>query len=130
MGFKIYTEDFKHKVAEAYNSGMKISDVAEMFGVSTSAVSSWSSGTKKKDRRLMFSVEQKKEFVKYRIQHNISHEDMAKQIGVVKDTFKNWENDYFYEVMEEIQRENRRFQKKERFGKANWTYVGTGGYFS
>lgn len=78
----------------------------------------------------MFTVEQKKGFVKYRIQHNISHEDMAKQIGVVKDTFKNWENDYFYEVMEEIQRENRRFQKKERFGKANWTYVGTGGYFS
>lgn len=128
MGFKIYTEDFKHKVAEAYNSGMKISDVAEMFGVSTSAVSSWASG--KKDKRLIFSVDQKKEFVKYRIQHNISHEDMAKQIGVVKDTFKNWENDYFYEVMEEIQRENRRFQKKERFGKANWTYVGTGGYFS
>lgn len=55
---------------------------------------------------------------------------MAKQIGVVKDTFKNWENDYFYEVMEEIKRENRRFQKKERFGKTNWTYVGTGGYFS
>ena len=78
----------------------------------------------------MFTVEQKKGFVKYRIQHNISHEDMAKQIGVVKDTFKNWENDYFYEVMEEIQRENRRFKKKERFGKANWTYVGTGGYFS
>lgn len=109
---------------------MKISAVAEMFGVSTSAVKNWSSGTKKKDRRLMFTVKQKKEFVKYRIQHNISHEDMAKQIGVVKDTFKNWENDYFYEVMEEIKRENRRFQKKERFGKANWTYVGTGGYFS
>lgn len=105
MGFKIYTEDFKHKVAEAYNSGMKISDVAEMFGVSTSAVSSWASG--KKDKRLIFSVDQKKEFVKYRIQHNISHEDM-----------------------EEIKRENRRFQKKERFGKTNWTYVGTGGYFS
>lgn len=130
MGFKLYTEEFKQKVVEAYKSGMKMSVVAEMFGVSTSAVSSWSSGTKKKDRRLMFSVEQKKEFVKYRIQHNISHEDMAKQIGVVKNTFKNWENDYFYEVMEEIQRENRRFQKKERFGKANWTYVGTGGYFS
>lgn len=107
MGFKLYTEEFKQKVVEAYKSGMKMSVVAEMFGVSTSAVSSWSSGTKKKDRRLMFSVEQKKEFVKYRIQHNISHEDM-----------------------EEIQRENRRFQKKERFGKANWTYVGTGGYFS
>lgn len=65
MGFKIYTEDFKHKVAEAYNSGMKISDVAKMFGVSTSAVSSWASG--KKDKRLIFSVDQKKEFVKYRI---------------------------------------------------------------
>ena len=107
MGFKLYTEEFKHKVAEAYNSGMKISAVAEMFGVSTSAVKNWSSGTKKKDRRLMFTVKQKKEFVKYRIQHNISHE-----------------------VMEEIKRENRRFQKKDRFGKANWTYVGTGGYFS
>ena len=107
---------------------MKISDVAEMSGVSTSAVSIWASG--KKDKRLIFSVDQKKEFVKYRIQHNISHEDMAKQIGVVKDTFKNWENDYFYEVMEEIKRENRRFQKKERFGKTSWTYVGTGGYFS
>lgn len=128
MGFKLYTEEFKQKVADAYNSGMKISVVAEMFRVSTSAVSSWASG--KKDKRLIFSVDQKKGFVKYRIQHNISHEDMAKQIGVVKDTFKNWENDYFYEVMEEIQRENRRFQKKERFGKANWTYVGTGGYFS
>lgn len=88
MGFKLYTEEFKQKVVEAYKSGMKMSVVAEMFGVSTSAVSSWSSGTKKKDRRLMFSVEQKKEFVKYRIQHNISHEDMAKQIGVVKDTLK------------------------------------------
>lgn len=130
MGFKLYTEEFKHKVVETYNSGMKISAVAEMFGVSTSAVSSWASGTKKKDRRLMFTVEQKKEFVKYRIQHNISHEDMAKRIGVVTETLKNWEHDYFYEVMEEIKKENRRFQKIERFGRANWTYVGTGGYFS
>lgn len=48
MGFKLYTEEFKQKVVEAYKSGMKMSVVAEMFGVSTSAVSSWSSGTKKK----------------------------------------------------------------------------------
>lgn len=128
MGFKLYTEEFKQKVVEAYNSGMKLSAVAEMFDVSTSAVSSWASG--KKDKRLMFTVEQKKEFVKYRIQHNISHEDMAKRIGVVTETFKNWEHDYFFDVMEEIAKENRRFQKKERFGRANWTYVGTGGYFS
>lgn len=40
---------------------MKISDVAKMFGVSTSAVSSWASG--KKDKRLIFSVDQKKETV-------------------------------------------------------------------
>lgn len=58
MGFKIYTEDFKHKVAEAYNSGMKISDVAKMFGVSTSAVSSWASG--KKDKRLIFLLIKRK----------------------------------------------------------------------
>lgn len=128
MGFKLYTEEFKQKVADAYNSGMKISEVAETFGVSTSAVSSWASG--KKDKRLMFTVEQKKEFVKYRIQHNISYEDMAKRIGIVTDTLKNWEHYYFFDVMEEIAKENRRFQKKERFGRANWTYVGTGGYFS
>jgi transposase-like protein len=128
MGFKLYTEEFKQKVVEAYKSGMKMSEVAETFGVSTSAVSSWASG--KKDKRLMFTVEQKKEFVKYRIQHNIPYEDMAKRIGIVTDTLKNWEHDYFFDVMEEIAKENRRFQKKERFGRANWTYVGTGGYFS
>lgn len=128
MGFKLYTEEFKQKVVEAYKSGMKMSVVAETFGVSTSAVSSWASG--KKDKRLMFTVEQKKEFVKYRIQHNIPYEDMAKRIGIVTDTLKNWEHDYFFDVMEEIAKENRRFQKKERFWRANWTYVGTGGYFS
>lgn len=129
MGFKLYTEEFKQKVADAYNSGMKISEVAEMFGVSTSAVSSWASG--KKDKRLIFSVEQKKEFVKYRIQHNIPYEDMAKRIGIVTDTLKNWEHDYFHDVMEEIEREKRRFKKKKfRKGRTTWIYVGTGGYFS
>lgn len=130
MGFKLYTEEFKQKVADAYNSGMKISEVAETFGVSTSAVSSWASG--KKDKRLMFTVEQKKDFVKYRIQHNIPYDEMAKRIGVVEDTLRHWESDYFFDVMEEIAKENRRFKKKERFrkGTAIWTYVGTGGYFS
>lgn len=47
--------------------------------------------------------------------------------------FKIYTEDFKHKVaeaMEEIKRENRRFQKKERFGKTNWTYVGTGGYFS
>lgn len=130
MGFKLYSEEFKKKVVDAYESGMMIKEVADMYNVSKSSVSCWVKGIKPCERKL-FTVEQKKEFVKYRIKNNVSYDEMAEKIGIMQDTLRNWESTYFFAVMEEIDREKRKVKKRrKKTYNGTWNFVGTGGYWS
>lgn len=129
MGFKIYSEEFKKEVVNAYKSGMLIKDVAKMYNISNSSVSSWTKGIKKRERKV-FSEDQKRAFVKHRIKNNIPYDEMAEEIGVMQDTLRGWESTYFFSVMEDIDREKRKHKKVKKTYSGTWNYVGTGGYWS
>lgn len=63
-------------------------------------------------------------------------DELSDETGVNKNTLQTWYDHYFYEIVQEIIRENnhRRPQnqklRNQKLNRKNWNFVGTGGYWS
>ena len=127
-----YTEQFKSGMVRSYiASGTSCKEFADKVAINVGTLKRWIKQYKDEEItkvcRKKYSIDYKKSIVKQMIYDGITCETMARKTGISRQLINYWDDQYRYEIIDEVDREERmrRKQTQQKRGTA-WHRYGSG----
>lgn len=131
-----YTEQFKKGMARAIVAkGMNCKELSEKVEIPVETLRRWSKQYRNEvledqQKRKNYSNDYKKSVVKEMLLGSVTYKEMARRTGVSAGTLCYWDNQYRYEVMDDLTKESRRKKKQRYIKEMRWhRYTSSAGRF-